>query len=269
MKSISQQVQEKKKLDEMKNLIQNLNLLNKTSTSVNNNSSDHVMFSSVPVKYFVINNALNNDIYNKLNLEYPTLKNITFLDTCHLKNKLDPQSVIMLHSNSLCQLDTRKVNIQNLKDSILSKNWKTFLEYHTSNDFIDHIRNIFYNKFPEMKSSNSKEASTNLNIFFNLCYHLPIFSEYLDRDHIILDEKVAFFGIYLMRTSDDTSKGGNLEIYFQDKIFLNITYQSNCLLVLKNLNSDELKENKKIKIKFAKRNLTNYSQRFITFTITH
>jgi hypothetical protein len=232
--SIRQKITEKNKNDEKINIIKSFDLLQ------NLTSTNHITLTKSPIETIVINNAINTEKYNLLDDECIKLKDVILLD----KRLLSP---IILHSNSLC-----KVNINDINDSSLymSPLWKIFLEYHNSNTFIDQISNLFNISSPLIIND------------FNIEYRMPIFSDYIPEPVITLDKKVICYGIYLMKKKEDKSNGGNLEIYFQDKRVLNIVYQSNCLVLIKNIQSRN-----DIKIQFSKRNQTLHSHRVLTFSL--
>jgi hypothetical protein len=233
--SISKQIKEKNKIDEKLSIIKTINLLHNVL------SSDHVMITNSPIETIVINNAIDLEKYNQLNDESPKLKDII------LHNKtITSNQPIMLHSNSLCQL-----NITNKDDFIMSSLWKIFIEYHSSNSFCELLSNLFNIK-------NNKDLVMNMKIE----YRMPIFSDYIPESPKTLNNDIICYGIYIMKKKDDDSLGGNLEIYFQEKRVLNILYQSNCLILLKNITSRN-----DIKIKLSKRHQTMHSHRILTFSL--
>jgi hypothetical protein len=125
--------------------------------------------------------------------------------------------------------------------------------------------------------SYSSYNNTNLEIDFKIGYNLPIFNNnyYLNSQPIKVDKDVLYMGWFLMRKDEDTSIGGNMEIFnhnintnIKQKI-TTIPYQNNCLVILENI---ENKENKMENINeayfsFSQKQITLHSHRYISFTI--
>ncbi len=237
--SISQQIKEKNKTDEKVSIIKTINLLQ------NALSSEHVMITNNQIETIVINNAIDLEKYNQLNDESPKLKDIIL----HNKKTIPSNQPIMLHSNSLCQL-----NITDKDDFIMSSLWKIFIEYHSSSNFCELLSNVFNIK--------SNKDGKDLIMKIAVEYRMPIFSDYILESPKTLNNDIICYGIYIMKKKEDNSLGGNLEIYFQEKRILNILYQSNCLILLKNITSRN-----DIKIKFSKRHQTIHSHRILTFSL--
>ncbi len=253
--SKNQKIKLKQSVTNNKPDINDLNLLNQPMISLNNQNT---MFINNTIKIFVINNTLPTIIYKQLSNEYPTLKNILFLDTN--KNTL-------LSSNHRCQFN---INKNNLNQSILSSLWYDFIEYNLSSKFIKDLHDLF--SFPVLYHLPFNH--TNLEIEFQIGYNLPIFNNnyYLNSQQSLIDKDVIYMGWFLMRKDDDDSIGGNLEIYNNKKKITTIPYQNNCLVILENIQNKMENDNgnskeEKIYFAFSPKQITLHSQRYISFSV--
>ena len=136
------------------------------------------------------------------------------------------------------------------------------------------------NKNLENKNITNDNLERDLDFTFN--YNLPVCYNYEPKLYEIENDKIVS-GWFLMKKDNDNSKGGNLEIFYENlndtennnennnkkltKI-ISIPYQKNCLVILFNQNKKEnIKENEKNKIKFgfSQRQLTIHTQRYLNW----
>ena len=97
-------------------------------------------FYNVDFPYILIENALDEDFYNKLSAEFPRLE--SFSDTANIK-------------------ENTRYDIFNENYIEESKVWKEFLEYHSSTDFFLSVMSIFKNEIQNSKNQNLIDRSNN------------------------------------------------------------------------------------------------------------
>ncbi len=242
-----------KEIKEIKNNNQNTscsryNLLQKYLSPSFSLASNIIKDNNIAV--LVINNALPEDIYNQISNDFISLKDV-FLSNYSNQNSSIPKYML---SNYLYKLNAK--NVFEIKKTI-----NDILEYHFSKMFHVILKKIYNEIF-------SKEFN-NQNIDINFNYYSPVC--YLDKKNIITDKTYInnhILGWLLMRKDEDTSIGGNLEIYNNEKRVISIPYQKNCLVLLLNNNqnnSQNNQNNKKNYYTFTSRNTTIHSMRFIDF----
>ena len=269
-------------------------LLNKYILNLKNTDNINISLIKEPFPILVINNAIQKDIYDKLDFEYPSLK--TILECNNLKS--NQENPIILNHSSRYSISSKILNNFN---NDLTPLWKSFINYHNLNDkketkdfkkdILDTFNKINLNKNLENKNiindnlERDLNKILNFNLDFRFNYNLPVCYNYEPKLYEIENDKIVS-GLFLMRKDNDNSKGGNLEIFYEtlndkknnnknnnknenknenNKItnkIISIPYQKNCLVLLFNQN---INEKNKIKFGFSERQLTIHTQRYLNF----
>ena len=276
-------------------------LLNKYILNLKNTDNIHISLINEPFPILVINNAIQKDIYDKLDFEYPSLK--TILECNNLKS--NQKNPIILNHTSRYSISGKTLNndfnynFNNNPNDNLTSLWKSFINYHNSNnsndkketkdliksfkkDILDTFNKINLNKNLKNKNITNDNLERdlnkilNFNLDFTFNYNLPVCYNYEPKLYEIENDKIVS-GWFLMKKDNDNSKGGNLEIFYETlndtennnennnkkltKI-ISIPYQKNCLVLLFNQN---INEKNKIKFGFSQRQLTIHTQRYLNF----
>ena len=264
-------------------------LLNKYLLNEKNNKNnlDYInIIKEQDLTILVINNAIPKDIYEKLECDYPSLKIIL---ECNNNINIKKESPTILNHNSRCYISSKKlINLnENLKDI-----WKSFINYHTSNesnesnelnelnelkDFKKDIIDTF-NKINKNITKDNLEMDfnknlnlDNKNLDFTFNYNLPVCYQYQpELKEIKFEKDKMFSGFFLMRKDEDNSKGGNLEFFYETlneiKKIISIPYQKNCFVIIFKNNNNQKENKKKIKFGFTQRQLTIHIQRYLGFS---
>ena len=155
-----------------------------------------------PYNYICIENALPQDIYDKLDAEYPK---DTILE--HAKGV----------DNDTCYRLNASLAIQ---DNLLQGVWKDFYEYHTSNEFYNSMVDIFWQLIPEnlQKDLRGKTSvrtkgrgPTSLVTDCQAVIHQPIAGS-TRTPHV--DNPIEIYaGLFYMKRADDTTTGGDFNIH--------------------------------------------------------
>jgi hypothetical protein len=245
----------------------------------------------------VINNAIPKDIYEKLECDYPSLKMVLECNNNINNIKIKKETPTILNHNSRCYISAKKL----LKDLNVNENlkdiWKSFINYHTSNEFnsfnelkelkdfkkdildtFNKINGINENDKIKNITKDNLEMDLNKNLDFTFNYNLPVCYQYQpELKEIKFEKDKIFSGFFLMRKNEDNSKGGNLEFFYETfnktlneiKKIISIPYQKNCFVIIfKNNNNLKDKDNEnenKIKFGFTQRQLTIHTQRYLGF----
>ena len=260
-------------------------LLNKYILNLKNTDNINISLINEPFPILVINNAIQKDIYDKLDFEYPFLK--TILECNNLKS--NQENPIILNHSSRYSISGKTLN--NDFNYNLTPLWKSFINYYNSNDkketkdfkkdILDTFNKINLNKNLNKNFENKNITNDNLerdlnkilnfNLDFTFNYNLPVCYNYEPKLYEIENDKIVS-GWFLMKKDNDNSKGGNLEIFYEtlnDKKnnnkkltkIISIPYQKNCLVLLFNQN---INEKDKIKFGFSQRQLTIHTQRYLS-----
>ena len=167
--------------------------------------------------YIIINDALDEDLYNKLSKEYPTLNEIIKSEN---KEK-DRSNNYRVNMNS--------IYIEN--NDLISDTWKEFIKYHISNEFWLEILELFKDEILKLhpnieekigckledlnthmrysKKTEEKEMEMECQISMNT----PVKKTCsVRKTHVDFPDKL-YVGLFYMRLDDDDSKGGDLEIH--------------------------------------------------------
>ena len=221
--------------------------------------------------YIIIENALDEDFYNKLSAEFPKLE--TFSNTANIN-------------------ENTRYDIFNESYTGESEIWREFLEYHSSAEFFSSVISIFKNEIKNSKNQNlvdlisKKDLKTGsikkdfkdkkidiwhpitISINTRVSKNKPsVRTPHLDNPNKI------YGGLFYMRNPKDNCKGGNLELYkFKNKK----KYNGNSIPTrfLKKISTVDYKENSLILFLnsgdsihgVTQRSATDYSRRFLYFT---
>ncbi len=167
-------------------------------------------FSTFP--YLIIDDALPIDLYNKLKSNFPRNEKIIG------QNEYKDNYAYRYNAN------------QSLNDPEISNEWKEFIRYHTSFNFIndfydifgDSIKKIYKVEKEKLFNENSIGVRFQKQSHFNLDCQFVINTPTIEETSVIephLDNPVEFYAALLyMRDDDDDSEGGSLTTYtFKDK----------------------------------------------------
>ena len=166
-----------------------------------------------PFPHVVVENLLPEDLYLRLASEYPSLEVIT--------------RDAALSSNQRFSLSA----VQALSDVRISSLWQEFVRLHTSQAFFaqvielfgDHILSIYpsfekdIGKLGELNTGvryDDSRAGANVLLDAQICVNTSVVDNpsAVRRVHVDSPNKL-FTGLYYLRHPDDTSAGGDLEIY--------------------------------------------------------
>lgn len=171
-------------------------------------NKENIQFRANPFPYFIIDEALPWDLYNKLNTEFPKFKKIISKD----------KALNELRDNTAYRLNAS----ESLKDDEISQEWKNFVLYHTSHEFTDELFSIFEKEIKEIYKVDKSQLPNEKNIgirflkknYFNTDCQFVINSPTKGETSVIephLDNPKEFYaGLLYMKDPDDTSIGGNL-----------------------------------------------------------
>jgi hypothetical protein len=217
----------KNKNKEKENEKINFSLLQNNSNSSNNQTTRNVL---------VINNALPNELYNNLEKEYISLKNLFSI-------KNEPRNILLSNFNYMIDSEIAL----KLSDDIITPLWKDFIKYHTSRYFINDIQ-----------KQNQNQLNQNQQIILTLNYMSPILYQSNTK---INQMKSSFLGFFFMKNNQDNLKVNNLEIFENEKRIISIPYQKNTFIIIKNPNENN------ITFGFTEKNLSISSMKYIKFMI--
>ena len=175
-----------------------------------NKSKMFFNFKTFP--YLIIDDALPIDLYNKLKSSFPSNEKII------AHNEYKENFAYRYNAN------------QSLNDPKISNDWKEFIRYHTSFDFLnefydifgDSIKKIYKVEKDKLFNENSIGVRFQKKNYFNLDCQFVINTPTSGDTSVIephLDNPVEFYAALLyMKDDDDDSNGGNLTTYtFKDK----------------------------------------------------
>ena len=172
----------------------------------------NITFKFDKFPYIVIDNALPHDLYEKLNNSFPEYKKI-------------------IGSNDFKENFAYRYNaISSLKDEEITKEWKDFIKYHTSYEFLQEFYDIFSDSIKKIYKVEKDRLFTIDNIgvrfeknnYLNLDCQFVINTPTSGETKVIephLDNPVELYAALLyMKDIDDNSEGGNLTTYtFKDR----------------------------------------------------
>ncbi len=167
-------------------------------------------FNTFP--YLIIDDALPVDLYNKLKSAFPSSEKIIG------QNEYKENYAYRYNAN------------KSLNDPEISNEWKEFIKYHTSFDFLNDFYEVFGKSIKKIYKVEKEKLFNQNNIGirfqkqsrFNLDCQFVINTPTQGDTSVIephLDNPVEFYAALLyMKDDDDDSKGGNLTTYtFKDK----------------------------------------------------
>ena len=179
---------------------------------------DKIKYSNYPFPHFEIENALPQNIYNKLKKEYSIFQKFFEYHPNYKKN------------NARIQVSAEQI----FSDKIYFEKsiWYEFAKYHTSREFFIQIFDIFKNDinkiYPEVykkfNDTNNKKnfinvRSNNNNLEYEFVadcqpgINTPVQHLSSVRGPHIDNPVELIGGLFYLRDENDTSKGGDLEIY--------------------------------------------------------
>ena len=171
-----------------------------------------IQFRFEKFPYLIIDDALPEEIYNKLNEGFPSYKKI-------------------IGQNDYKENFAYRYNAHNsLKDPEITKEWKEFIKFHTSYEFLEEFYSVFgeairkiYNVEKEkLFNKNSIGVRFEKKNHFDLDCQFVINTPTNGESSVIephLDNPVELYAALLyMKDDEDNSEGGNLTTYsFKDK----------------------------------------------------
>ena len=203
--------------------------------------------------YIIIKDTLDDDLYEKLEKNYPSLEEIS-----------KSHSKIVRYKKNIVNNSRYDMNANySLKNDKLSKEWKEFISYHTSDDFYREILKLFNkdikNIYPNIENKlgkKLKELKTNIRFDNNkkdvtldcqISMNSPVTTSSRVIGLHVDNQNKLFTGLLYFRDKDDNSVGGDLEIYkFNDdypKINnLDFNKYKNKLSNLEQKNSNKIKK---------------------------
>jgi hypothetical protein len=168
----------------------------------------NIKFRSKPFPYFIIDDALPWDLYNRLNDTFPDFQKIIS------KNR----GINEYKENTAYRLNAA----ESLNDPEIPQEWKDFIFYHTSYQFTDELFDIFKQSIKEIYRVDKDQLPNKNNIgirfkeekFFNTDCQFVINTPTNGDTKVIephLDNPKEFYaGLLYMKEKDDISSGGNL-----------------------------------------------------------
>ncbi len=172
-----------------------------------------------PFPHLILRNALEENLYLKLVAEMPSL---TLVSKGVENNEIDLSS-----SNKRFNYLAK----ESLNDNQITPLWKKFIALHTSSAFLGEFLNIFkryilkiypnleeeYGSFEVLRSGTRKidtfdKSDVLLDALISMNTPVVTRPTSVRRAHVDLPDKL-FAGLFYMRDPQDTSTGGDLEIY--------------------------------------------------------
>ncbi len=167
----------------------------------------NINFKFEKFPYLIIDNALPNDLYQALSLSFPKYEKI-------------------IGDNEYKENYAYRYNAYNsLRDNEITNEWKDFIKFHTSYDFLEEFYDIFGESIKKIYKVEKEKLFKKDNIgvrfenknYFNLDCQFVINTPTSGETSVIephLDNPVEFYAALLyMKEDDDNSKGGNLTTY--------------------------------------------------------
>ena len=156
-----------------------------------------------PFPYLVIENALDDSYYAELEAAYPSDRIIA--GTTRMEN------------NTRYQLSAKNSNI-------LPEIWQGFVEYHTSQSFYDEFISLFGDYLPNRLSWASRsnvytrkvglpKIPSDLSTDCQIGINSPVSQASTVKGPHVDNRVELYAGLFYMRTDEDDSRGGSLEIF--------------------------------------------------------
>ncbi len=172
-----------------------------------------------PFPFIVIENVLDEDLYELLKNDYPEDNDIIRAYVGDTKPE----------QNTRYQMDAKQILCEKEYDKKVCPLWKEFVRYHTSQEFLKEVHDLFgdhiYKLYPWLKKDyntlnkiNHGVRWTNKNKYDFVLDCQPGINSRVDRPSTVigphLDNKVELYaGLLYMRDDNDKSEGGDLEVY--------------------------------------------------------
>jgi len=164
-----------------------------------------------PYPYIIIENCLDEDIYNHLENTYPN-DNLIFNEDIQKHSKIQKNIRYQINASNT------------LKNNNIDNIWKFFVKYHTSNEFFKQLESIFNtellyntkNKFKKINKNSigirnidSKDILMDCQIGINSISNVKncVIKPHID------NQKKIYSGLLYMKHKDDISNGGDLNLY--------------------------------------------------------
>jgi len=171
-------------------------------------NKQNIQYRSDPFPYFIIDNALPENLYKELNDTFPKYEKII----------KEHRGVNIYKENTAYRYDAAK----SLIDSEITSNWKEFINYHTSHEFTSELYDIFLESIKQIykvdKNKLPNKTNTGLRFrdkaFFQTDCQFVINTPTSGDTSVIephLDNPKEFYAaLFYMRDKEDTSTGGSL-----------------------------------------------------------
>lgn len=171
-------------------------------------NKQNIQYRSDPFPYFIIDNALPENLYKELNDTFPKYEKII----------KEHRGVNIYKENTAYRYDAAK----SLIDSEITNTWKEFIQYHTSHEFTSELYDIFLESIKQIykvdKNKLPNKTNTGLRFrdkaFFQTDCQFVINTPTSGDTSVIephLDNPKEFYAaLFYMRDKEDTSTGGSL-----------------------------------------------------------
>ena len=172
------------------------------------NNADKVSLSLIPFPHIIIKDALSKSLANQLTSEFP----MESFDTSMNNTRVDISASKVKNANDISSL------------------WKEFINYHSSKEFFQEVIQVFkpclseneyesYLKFSSgirgIDSHKEKQVLLDAQISINT----PVIKTTSVRKAHVDNTNKLFSGLYYLRSPDDNSKGGDLELLNWNKSY--------------------------------------------------
>ena len=200
----------------------------KNKYSLLNKATNHSFFTT-PFPHLVIQNALDNELYNNLSSKFPINH---FINDGFLQNN-KRQDIF---------------SVDCLKNDQIDTDWKDFISYHSSKDFYLEVIEIFkkeiLNKFS--KKFKNENFLRDLNVINNMSTSIntPVKEKSTVRGAHLDNLNKLFTGLFYIRDKDDHTDGGDLELYSWNR---NYSSNEKRILIRRDISLNHVKYEKTIK----------------------